>query len=186
MMETLATIFQDFDAQTQEKIITMFQKRNYEKGDYFVQEGKTNTNLAFIEKGVFQYFYNKDGDEITSYVTGDNNFMASLASFLNQTPATENIRAITDAQVWIISKKNIDCLIAESQTFKSFYIQVLEHQIVCIDSSRLDFIMLNAEERYEKLLSENASLLQQVPLQLLASMLGITPRHLSRIRSQIR
>jgi hypothetical protein len=29
-------------------------------------------------------------------------------------------------------------------------------------------------------------LLQQIPLQYLASMLGVTPRHLSRIRGNIR
>ncbi|MDX1903957.1 MAG: Crp/Fnr family transcriptional regulator [Thermonemataceae bacterium] len=163
-----------------------FIEKSFDKGDYFVLEGKTNTHLAYIAQGIFQYFYNKGGEEITSYIAMEGGFLASLASFMSQTPASENIRALTPAKLWMISKKNLDQLITQSEEFKSFYIQILEQQIVCIDKSRLDFIMLNAEERYEKMLCENVTLLQQVPLQLLASMLGVTPRHLSRIRNQIR
>lgn len=45
--------------------------------------------------------------------------------------------------------------------------------------------MLSAEQRYEKLLKDEPELLQQVPLQYIASMLGITPRHLSRLRNKM-
>jgi hypothetical protein len=36
------------------------------------------------------------------------------------------------------------------------------------------------------MLRQEPHLLQQIPLQHLASMLGVTPRHLSRIRGNIR
>jgi hypothetical protein len=49
--------------------------------------------------------------------------------------------------------------------FKSFYIDLLEWQICCIDESRLDAIMLNTRERYEKMLSKEPVLIQQIPLQ---------------------
>ncbi|MCD8540808.1 MAG: Crp/Fnr family transcriptional regulator, partial [Leadbetterella sp.] len=39
-----------------------------------------------------------------------------------------------------------------------------------------------AEERYEKFSKENPAIMQNVPLHYIASYLGITPRHLSRIR----
>jgi hypothetical protein len=67
---------------------------------------------------------------------------------------------------------------------KDFYIGLLEWQIGCIDNSRFDLITLNAEQRYQKLLEEEPELLQRIPLQYLASILGVTPRHLSRIRGR--
>ena len=70
--------------------------------------------------------------------------------------------------------------------FNDFYIGILEWQICCIDESRLDAIMLSAQERYEKMLAKEPILIREIPLQYLASILGVTPRHLSRIRGKIR
>ncbi len=138
--------------------------------------------LGFIEKGVFQYYCNLDGDEITTYLTGENSFVVSLVSFLRRQPATENIRAITDSVVWELHQTQFEKLKKDIVRFYSFYVGMLEYQIVCIDESRHAFITQNADERYAKLIEKDPHLLQQVPLQYLASMLGVTPRHLSRIR----
>jgi len=54
-----------------------------------------------------------------------------------------------------------------------------------MDETRANLMILTAEERYALLLKEEPKLLQQIPLQYLASILGVTPRHLSRIRNNI-
>jgi CRP/FNR family transcriptional regulator, anaerobic regulatory protein len=128
----------------------------------------------------------EDGEEKTSYVSIENTWLASLLSFISQTPSLENIRAITDGSIFLISKANLKILIDEVPDFKDFYIGLLEASICGIDSSRQNLIFHTAEQRYEKLMKEEPFLLQQIPLQYLASMLGVTPRHLSRIRSNIR
>ena len=46
------------------------------------------------------------------------------------------------------------------------------------------FISLTAEERYQKFFRENRELLRDVPLQYLASMLGMTPETFSRGRKK--
>ena len=86
----------------------------------------------------------------------------------------------------MIHHKDLQILKLESEAFKSFYIDVLEHLLVCMDDSKTKLITLTAEERYEALLKEEPTLLQQIPLQYLATILGVTPRHLSRIRNNIR
>ena len=77
-------------------------------------------------------------------------------------------------------------LLNEIPAFKDFYIGLLEATLCGIDASRYDLIVLTAEQRYEKMLKNEPHLLLQIPLQHLASMLAVTPRHLSRIRSKIR
>lgn len=175
-----------FNAAEQAEIVALFKPKLYAKNDYFVQEMQTNQYLGFIESGVFQYFYNHDGNEITTYVVGKGGFVASLVSYLRNIPARESIRAIADSELWLLHKKNVEMLCKKMKKFQRFYIQLLEYQIVCIDDSRLNLITLNAEKRYEKLLREEPHLLQQIPLKYLASILGITPRHLSRVRKHIR
>lgn len=167
-------------------ITEAFELKQWRKGDYFVEEGKTSKFLGFIDKGFFQYYIIQDGVEKTFYTAGENNFVASLVSFFKQIPARENIRAVVDTSVWVIEKTVLKKLGTLIPAFKDFYIDLLEWQICCIDESRLDAIMLSAKERYIKMIEKEPELITQIPLQYLASILGVTPRHLSRIRNEIR
>ena len=187
-MEILKLFFQsqglnEHDAQT---ISDCFGLKKLKKGDFFVQEGKTSKHLGFIEKGFLQYFIVFDGEEKTTYSVGENSFVASLVSFLKEIPARENIRAVVDTDLWQIDKAALIKLQNEIPAFRTFYIGLLEWQICCIDESRLDAIVLSAQERYLKMMEKEPRLIQQIPLQYLASILGVTPRHLSRIRNNIR
>lgn len=168
------------------RIAEAFTFKKISKGDFFIEEGKTSKHLAFVTKGLFQYFYSKDGKEITTYVSGDNAFLTSLASFYKQKPCKENIRALADSELLMISYKDLEKLKNESEGFRTFYIKALEDLSVGMDETRTNLIILTAEERYDLLMKDEPDLLRQIPLQYLASILGVTPRHLSRIRNNIR
>lgn len=169
-----------------EKIMDAFELQTFKKNDFIVEEGKTSRYIGFVETGMFQYYVIKDGEERTSYVSIENTFFASVLSFISETPALENIKALVDGSISMISKPKLKKLVNEISAFKDFYIGLLEATVCGIDASRHDLIVLTAEQRYEKMLTNEPHLLQQIPLQHLASMLGVTPRHLSRIRSKIR
>lgn len=167
------------------QITAAFKCKKISKGDFFAEEGKTSKYLAFITKGLFQYYYSKDGKEITTYITGENTFLVSLNSFFKQHPGKENVRALADAELWQIHYTDLVKLKTESEAFKTFYISALENLVMGMDETRANLMILTAEERYALLLKEEPKLLQQIPLQYLASILGVTPRHLSRIRNNI-
>jgi CRP-like cAMP-binding protein len=187
-MEILKSFFltQGLTENQAQKVSNSFVYKKLQKGDLFVQEGKTSKYLGFIEKGFLQYFIVLDGEEKTTYSLGENSFVASLISFLKQVPARENIRAIVNTDIWVIEKDVFIKLQNEIPAFKDFYVGMLEWQICCIDESRLDAIVLSPQERYLKMIDKEPILIQQIPLQYLASILGVTPRHLSRIRNNIR
>lgn len=187
-MEGLTAFFSGsgFDTEQQAAITQQFHRRSLGKGDCYLQEGQISQQLGFVEQGLFHYFCTRDGEELTTYTTGPGGFVVSLSSFLQQKPARETIRALTDSVVWSIHKSAFDQLRRDVLPFETFYAGILEHQINCIDESRLNLLILTAEERYQKLMDEEPRLLQEIPLHHLASILGITPRHLSRIRGQIR
>jgi len=186
-METLKEYFisQGFSGEEALHIAGEFIYKQYKKGDLFVEEGKISRHLGFIENGFLQYFIVIDGEEKTTYSIGSNNFVASLISFLKQVPSRENIRAITDTSIWRIDRDAFRKIQATIPSFNFFYIGLLEWQICCIEESRLDAICLSAQQRYEKVLHKEPALIQQIPLQYIASILGVTPRHLSRIRNNV-
>ncbi|MFA0964376.1 Crp/Fnr family transcriptional regulator [Roseivirga sp. BDSF3-8] len=167
------------------RIAGFFKRRTLEKGNFFVQEGRVSLELGFVEKGQLQYYsLAANGEEKTTYIALTHSFVASLLSYLNEVPARENIRALSDTVLWVIEKSDVEHLKEKIQAFKGFYISLLEWQICCIDKGKFDLITLTAEQRYEKLVAEEPEILRAVPLQYIASMLGMTPRHLTRLRAK--
>lgn len=187
-MDMLSKYFQQlgFSGELLHAVTGSFHLQHFEKNEFFAAEGKTSRHIGIIESGLFQYFVNKDGQEITSYVSTAGTWLASVKSFISQQPAKENIRSLTAGAVFLISNEDLRKLVNNLPAFKDFYIALLEQSLCGIDESRHDLITLTADQRYTKLLQNEPHLLQLIPLQHLASMLGITPRHLSRIRKNIR
>lgn len=187
-MEQLWNYFQriGFRDEALDAVVDAFVLQSFDKNDLVVMEGKTSKSIGLVASGMFQYYVNKDGEEITSYVSVTGTWLASVMSFVSEKPALENIRAIVPGSIFMISRTRLRQLVDAVPAFKNFYITLLEQAICGIDESRHDLIVLTAEQRYEKLLTREPHLLQQIPLQHLAAMLGITPRHLSRIRNSIR
>ena len=165
------------------EIIEAFRFKKIAKGDYFTKEGKTCKYLAYITKGLFQYYYLKDGKEITTYVSREFSFLTSVYSFYKQLPGKEFVRALVDSEIWQIHYDDLTILKTKNESFKLFYINAIEQTLAGIDESRSKLITLSGEERYASMMKEEPELLQQIPLQYLASILGVTPRHLSRIRN---
>nr|WP_246848961.1 Crp/Fnr family transcriptional regulator [Aquimarina sp. U1-2] len=174
-------------SESEVKSITQcFQKRTFDKGEFFVSEGSYTSEIGYLEFGQFQFYStNQQGDERTNYISLPNTFVASLLSYLTEKPSRENVKAINPSCLWVITKKDILSLQEEIASFKDFYIQLIEYQLCCIDKAKFDLITLTAEQRYKQLMQEEPEILQQVPLQYIASMLGMTPRHLSRLRAKI-
>jgi CRP/FNR family transcriptional regulator, anaerobic regulatory protein len=160
--------------------------KTFKTGDFFLEAEKECAYLGFVENGIFQFYVEKDAEIITTYIALENDFIISVKSFLAATKSNENIRALTDARVWMITKSDFDKLLHDIDGFKEVYIKLLEKLLVCIDESRFNYITLKPKERYLKLIKEEPKLLQQVPLKYLSALLGITPRQLSRIRDDIR
>lgn len=186
-MEKVRTYFQrmGFKDADLDAVAGVFVLQSFDKNDLFVMEGKTSKYIGLVDTGMFQYYVIKDGGEVTSYVSLAGTWVASVMSFISEKPSLENIRAITTSSILAISKTNLKQLVQTIPAFKDFYISLLEQSICGIDESRHDLIVLTAEQRYEKLLTREPHLLQQISLQHLSSMLGITSRHLSRIRRNI-
>lgn len=188
IMERVKKYFEQigFAGEDLERVLKAFICIDFKKNDHVVEFGKVAKYIGFVESGIFQYYILLDGEERTTFINIENTFLASVKSFVSQTPAKENIRALTDGRLSLISRANLKELVADMPQFKDFYIALLEHTVCGIDSSRHDLIVMSGEERYAKMLQQEPQLLQQIPLQYLASMLGVTPRHLSRIRKNIR
>jgi len=168
------------------EIINSFTMLQLKKNDFFVEEGTVCRYFGFIESGVLQHSSIVIGEEKTTYLALKNSCVAALKSFLKKTSSRKNIKALSDCTLWVINCDAFNDLIKNNKAFHTFYFNLIENQIFLIDDYRIDLLTLTPEERYHKLLINEPNLLQEVPLHYLASFLGISSRHMSRIRKNIK
>lgn len=163
-----------------------FKKMELSKGDFLIKQGKVCDQVAFVVTGKLRNFYIDDaGNEVTCFFVTADSFVSAFTSFLTNTPTHENITALEDTVLRVISKKDIEelsVLIPKMQIFRRIIAEnlfiIMEKRIMMLQSQ-------SAHERYEKMLKENPEILLSVPLQYTASFLGITPQHLSRLRKEL-
>lgn len=152
------------------------------KNEFLVKEGSICKHFCFIETGILQHAIMVEGVEKTTYLGLKNSATTALNSFKNKLPSRKNIKALSDCNLWVLSINDFKKLLEKNDTFKLFYYNLIENQILLIDDYRIDLLTLSPEERYLKLLENEPTLIKQVPLQYLSSFLGISLRHMSRIR----
>ncbi|KFF08550.1 Crp/Fnr family transcriptional regulator [Flavobacterium hydatis] len=169
-----------------DKLDGLITKKKLKKGDFLIQESQMSKEIVLIKSGALRSFYiNNEGEEITNCITFENEFMAAFASFITQKPTEENIQALFDTELEVISHANIEHLYENSIHWQKVGRIIAEMQYINLEQRILSFQKLTGKERYETLFKNHPNYIQLIPLQYLASFLGVTPRHLSRIRKAI-
>ncbi|MES2812856.1 MAG: Crp/Fnr family transcriptional regulator [Bacteroidota bacterium] len=163
-----------------------FSPLSLKKNEYLVEQDEICEYFCFIESGILQHAIMVLDEEKTTYLALQNSVTSSLNSFLHQIPSRKSIKALTPSKLWVIDLKTFKELSKNNAAFHQFYHTIIEKQICLIDDYRIDLLTLTPEERYKKLLLSEPHLLQEVPLHYLASFLGISSRHMSRIRKNVK
>lgn len=159
--------------------------KSFKKGENFITANQINTKIAFILKGGFRFYYEKNDSEITCLLAFENNLIGSFESNILKQPCTQTIQAIEDAQLFIIDYKDLEKLYNISPKFERVGRLILEFYIAYLQQRITSYLLDTPEERYRRLVLETPDLLNRVPLQYIASYIGVTPVSLSRIRKRI-
>lgn len=163
----------------------LFKRKEYRKGEHLISVGQTEKNLYFIESGILRSYVDRADSEITVEFSFENTLFSSYESFIQQAPSRLNIQAITSAITWHISHTALQKFYEESM-IGNYLGRVAAESLYIEKSTReLDLLTKTAKERYLDLLNKQPLLVQQIPLKLIASYLGITPQALSRVRRGI-
>ncbi len=158
----------------------------FPKNQVIEEEGKIPKYLYFVVSGYVRlFYYNENGDEVTTHINCPPGFITSYFNFINQTKSNENLECVTACELLRITKDNLDILTHQSTVFKDFSISVFQQSLAYNENRSKELATLSAEDRYRKLMKGYSDILQNVPLQYIASFLGMNPKSLSRIRKEI-
>lgn len=164
------------------KITSLFKPGKLKKGDFLLKKDRICHKLSFVQSGLLRIFTIKEDKEITQWISKKGYFVADLTSFINNSVSRWTIQALTDTEIFSISKDDYNKLGQIVPKWTAFENWFIVNCFTTLEDRMFRHLSMSAEERYDAYFAENPELFNQVPLQYIASMLGMTPETLSRIR----
>lgn len=167
-------------------IESAFGVREIPKGELWLQQGQVCDQVGFLVSGKLRnYYIDESGDEVTCFFVTPDSFISSFTSFLTNTPMVENISALENSVLRMISKESLETLSENIPRMHIFRRVIAENLFITMEKRIMMLQSQTAFERYETMLKENREIILSVPLQYTASFLGMTPQHLSRLRKDL-
>ncbi len=156
------------------------------KRQYLLQEDDVCRHIAFVSKGMLRsYTTDEKGNERIVQFAPEGWFIADLYSMITGEPSTQNIDAIEDSELVLISTAAQEHLQKAIPEFIRFNYLQMRGAYIALQKRLADMFTLSAEEKYIKLLRAYPDIVQRVPQHMIASYMGLTPETLSRVRKNI-
>lgn len=159
---------------------------NVVKGEILLNQGEISRKGYFIKSGCLKsYVLDHAGKEHILQFAPESWLITDLDSFTNEIPSLLTIEAIEDSEIYVLSKSD----------FKNFEnlekIELIDmatkfrNNLIASNKRIIGLLSATAEQRYVDFTETYPTLVQRLPLKLIASYIGVTPEYLSEIRRKM-
>lgn len=156
------------------------------KGTVLLKENQICNRAFFVCKGMLRsYTVDEMGKDHIIQFASENWWIADRSSFYFDEPSDLFIDVIEDAEIVYIHKDFIKTAEKLSKNFASFNALALQKNIRQMQK-RINYLLAaTAEKKYLDFIETHREITYRLPLQMIASYLGITPESLSRVRKEL-
>ncbi|HEV2482054.1 MAG TPA: Crp/Fnr family transcriptional regulator [Puia sp.] len=165
-----------------DKISAAFISMEVDKGQQLIKQNAFCHHYYFLEKGLLRFVYHTKNKEATSWVVFEGIFFSEMIALKSGLRTTMSLEAIEPSIVLTIDKTALNELCVKVRPLETFLRLTWEENLYHLLQMKLLQQFSTAKERYE-LLIKDQRLSQRIPQKYLASILGITPYSLSRLRA---
>ena len=169
-----------------QQVIENFECIEVAKNEFILKENNISKSLFFLETGCIRsYTFDRNGVEVTTNIFSAPCFVNDFLAFFKQQSTKENFQTLTACTLWKMSFQQVQSSFHNIPEFREFGRMMLVTNYSNLHERMIGMIKDTAELRYLKLIEQYPAIIQQVPLKIIASYLGITDTSLSRIRKEV-
>ncbi|MFA7274227.1 MAG: cyclic nucleotide-binding domain-containing protein [Crocinitomicaceae bacterium] len=160
-------------------------KEKLPKKSLLLLKGEVESHLSFVNKGIVRYYIDKKESQYTFGFAFEQEFASAYDSFLTQTPSRYYVEALTEVELYRITFEDLQNAYAMTENGNAIGRALAEELYLYKFSREMSNQHESATDRYEQLITKQPYFLKQIPLQYIASYIGVTPQTLSKIRKRI-
>ena len=153
-----------------------------------LKEGQVSQNYISIEQGCVRAYFDKDGNEKTLLFFFENDGFSLFDSFVNEVPSQFTIETIERSVLYLLPRIHVLQLIEDlshEPSFMQMLLKISAERHKRYNNELISFIRDAPEQRYERLLTERPHIIRRVQQHYIASYLGVSTVHLSRIKGKL-
>lgn len=157
------------------------------KHEVLLRAGDDPEHSGLVLEGVVrEYYLTPEGEEYTRGFAEVGATFGSLSDALSERPCRVFVRAETKARVVFLPWSKLRALAAKSLAWERAVADVVKGLYLRKSTREYELLALDAMGRYQSLRAQHPGLERRVPATLIASYLGITNVHLSRLRRRLK
>jgi CRP-like cAMP-binding protein len=150
-----------------------------------LRAGEVASHLYVLKRGCLRAALHHEGKDLTVHLFLEGNVFCSIESFFERTASEYSIEVVEASEILEIPRNVLERMGKENP---GIFAEITNHHRYWIGRMTrriIDLLISNPQERYLHFTKENPRLLNRMPQYMVASLLGITPESLSRIRRRL-
>ena len=159
--------------------------RFVQPGQVLLRAGQVAEHLYALKSGCLRAAIRRGGKDLTVHLFLEGQVFCSIESFFEGTPSEFSIEAVEESDVIEIPRNLLERMGMENP---GIFLEITNHHRYWIGSMTrriVELLIASPTDRYLHFSRENPGLMNRLPQYMVASLLGITPESLSRIRKRL-
>lgn len=158
-------------------------RKSFPKKSLLSDSAKLIDEIYFIESGLIRVMISDpEGKEHTTHFAYENQFIADYNAFLTGQKSFYQLQALEETHTMVLTREAIRWGYAHLKEGQKLGRLIAEYYFIYLDNRIQQMYSLSPKQRYDHLNQVFPHLHQRVPQHMIASYLGITPVHLSRLK----
>jgi CRP-like cAMP-binding protein len=157
--------------------------KTYKRQEIISRPASIPNEIFFINKGIIRVLIiDNEGIEHTIHFALENQFIADYSNFIQKQPSIYSLQTLEETEVVILPRNTIEWGYKNLTDGQKMGRLIAEYYFIYQDDRIKNLYVRTPKQRYDKITDVFPNIHNRVPQHMIASYLGITPIHLSRLK----
>lgn len=164
---------------------SQFNLKTFNRNEILSFSSVIPNEIFFINRGLIRVLIlNKEGAEQTIHFALENQFISDYSNFIQKEPSFYILQAVEETEVVVLPRSSVEWGYQNLKEGEKMGRLIAEYYFIYQDNRIKNTFLDSPKQRYDRIAEVFPNIHQRVPQHMIASYLGITPVHLSRLKNE--